>query len=156
MADRLHPVRRWPTCRPHHAPLAQPFARVPVRVHVTDLVVLAIVGGFALEVSTKLLSGGDALVQSVLVIAWTAAAARRLVDWRHGKSRPLALEGASQALAVVVGMAPWFLFPLMDGSFQNWWPWASIAFPPLFRIIGASLIMCGCAGPILGRAAKAQ
>ena len=129
------------------APVSQPFARVRVRIHVTDLVVLAIVGGCVLEASAKLLSADDALVQIVLVIAWTSAAAKRLVDWRHGKARAFAIEGSTQALAIVVGMAPCFGLLLMDGSFQQWSPWESITFPLPFRIIGAGLLLSGMLGP---------
>ena len=129
------------------APVAQPLARVPVRIHVPDLVVLLIVGGCVLEASAKLLTGPDALVQILLVIAWTAAAAKRIVDWRHGKAPALTLEEAPQPFALVVGMAPWFVLLMMDGSFQNWSPWASITFPPLFRIVGAVVIVAGVLGP---------
>jgi hypothetical protein len=129
------------------APRTQPLARVPVRLHVPDLVVLTIVGGCVLEASAKLLSGPDPLVQILLVIAWTAAAAKRLVDWRHGKAPAVALEDAPHPLALAVGMAPWFGLLLMDGSFQNWSPWASITFPPPFRIVGAVVIVSGVLGP---------
>ena len=114
------------------------------------------VGGCVLEASTKLLAAPGVLVQTVLVIAWTATAAKRLVDWRHGKSRVLTLEGGSQALAVVAGMAPWFML-LMDGAFHSLSPLDSFTFPPVFRFFGAILIICGILGPfrVAGRRGRA-
>lgn len=129
------------------APFARRLARALRDLHVADIVVLAIVGSCALDASAKLLSAPNPVVQSVVVIACTAAASKRLVAWRHGGCRPLSIERPSQAIAVVAGVAPCFLLPLLRQPFQDWSLWVPIVFPLSLRVIGASLMMCGVFGP---------
>lgn len=129
------------------APFAKRLSRALRNLHVADLVVLTIIGGGALDASTKLLAAPNPFVQSVLVIVFTAAAAQRLLAWRHGTRRTVSIEGASQTITIVVAAAPWFLLPLLRQPFQNWLQWAPLAFPLPLRVIGACLMMSGVLGP---------
>lgn len=130
------------------APFARRLARALRNIHVADLGALAIVGGLVLDGSAKLLSAPNPLVQLVLVIACTAAAAKRLVAWRHGKGPPISIERPSQTIAIVAGVAPWFLLPLFHQPLHEWPLWAPIAFPPALRVIGACLMVSGMFGPL--------
>jgi hypothetical protein len=116
-------------------------------VHIADLVVLGIVGACVLDVSAKLLSVPNPLVQSVFVIACTASAAKRLVAWRHGKCQPISIEGPSQTIAVVAGVAPWFLLPAVHQPLHEWALWVPIAFPPMLRVLGAIVMLAGVFSP---------
>jgi hypothetical protein len=118
-----------------------------MRVHVADLVVLAVAGGVAFNASAALLPVGHPALQAVAVIVWTAGAARRLVAWRHGKGRVLAVDGAPEMLLVAAGMVPWILLPLMNDPVQTWPVWAPLAFPASLRVLGACLTMAGVVGP---------
>ena len=112
-------------------------------LHVADLIVLAVVGGCVLDLSTKLLSTPNPLVQAVFIVACTAAAAKRLVAWRGGTCQPIVIEAPSQTIAIVAGVAPWFLLPALHESPL----WAPVTFPPALQVIGAVLMMSGVIGP---------
>jgi len=125
------------------APFGSRFACAVRNLHVADLVVLAVVGGCVLDLSTKLLSPPNPLVQAVFIVACTAAAAKRLVAWRHGTCQPIVIEAPSQTIAIVAGVAPWFLLPALHDSPL----WSPVTFPPALQVIGAVLMMSGVIGP---------
>jgi hypothetical protein len=129
------------------APFGSRLARAVRNLHVADLVVLAVVGGCVLDVSTKLLSAPNPLVQAIFIIACTAAAAKRLVAWRHGTSEPITIEGPSQMVAIVAGVAPWFLLPALHQPLHEWPLWTPVTFPPALQVIGAVLMLSGIFGP---------
>jgi hypothetical protein len=140
VADRLH--RRDRVAKPKRDDVA--FCRY---LHLPDLVVLAIAGGVALEASTALLPVGHRILQTVVVIAWTAGAARRLVAWRHGKGRVLPVDDVPEMLLVAAGMTPWILLPLMRDPAGAWPLWAPLAFPGSLRVVGGCLAMAAVIGP---------
>lgn len=123
-------------------------ARVSLRLD--DLVVLTIVSACALEASSKLLGVRDPIVQSFLVIGWTAAAARRLVAWRHGQG-PLHLDRPSQKLTVVACTAPLFLMQLVN-------PWSMtggrLSSPFWLQAIGGLSILVSLLAPFCVRRSR--
>ena len=133
------------------ASTAEHFAQTPGRAavyrYVADLVVLAIAGGCVMEASAQLLSVYNPVVLALMVIAWTAAAAKRLVAWRHGTRGAISIRGASQTITIVAGMAPWFLLPLVRQPLQDSTLWAPLAFPLFLRVVGACLMMSGVFAP---------
>jgi hypothetical protein len=129
------------------ASFARRLSRALRNLHVADLVVLALIGGGVLDTSATLLAAPNPIVQSVVVFAFSAAAAKRLLAWRHGTRRTISLQGASQTITIVVAAAPWFLLPLLRQPFQNWLQSAPLAFPLPLRVVGACLMMSGVLGP---------
>jgi hypothetical protein len=121
------------------------------RLRVDDLVVLTIVSACALEASSKLLNVESPFARSLLVIAWTAAAARRLVAWRHGQD-PVHLERLSQKLTVAACTVPLFVMQLLNPSAPGW-STSDLHFLPVWlQAVGAVSIMVSllapfCAGP---------
>ena len=100
-----------------------------------------------MDTSATLLNAPNPLVQLVLVIACTSAAAKRLLTWRHGECHPISVKGPSQTIAVVAAAAPWFLLPLLRHPLQSWLQWAPLALPLPVRVIGACLMVSGVFGP---------
>jgi len=120
------------------------------RLRVDDLVVLTIVSACALEASSKLLNVQSPIARSLLVIAWTAAAARRLVAWRHGQD-PVHLERLSQRLTVAACTVPLFVMQLLNPSTRNWSTDASLSLPLWFQALGGLFILVSLLAPFCPR-----
>jgi protein-S-isoprenylcysteine O-methyltransferase Ste14 len=135
------------TDRGTSASFAAKVGQAARNVHVADLVVLALVGACVMDTSATLLNAPNPLVQLVLVIACTSAAAKRLLTWRHGECHPISVKGPSQTIAVVAAAAPWLLLPLLRHPLQSWLQWAPLALPLPVRVIGACLMVSGVFGP---------
>jgi hypothetical protein len=124
-----------------------------VRLRFDDLVVLTIVSACALEASTKLLGVSDPIVQSLLVIAWTAAAARRLVAWRHGQG-PARLDRLSQKLTVVACTAPLFVMQLLNPTSRDWSTSAPLSLPFWLHASGGLFIVISLLAPFCAQASR--
>jgi hypothetical protein len=125
------------------------------RLRVDDLVVLTIVSACALEASSKLLNVQSPIAQSLLVIAWTAAAARRLVAWRHGQD-PVHLERLSQKLTVVACTVPLFVMQLLNPSTRDWATDASLSVPLWFQALGGLFILISLLAPFCARRSRVR
>jgi hypothetical protein len=128
-------------------PFVRRSGRPSTGSRLADLVALAIVGGCALEASSKLVPGPSPFLQSAFVIAVTALAARRLVEWRHGTSRPLTVQSGPELIFVLAGMAPWLALPILQASTQGAWLGTLTAFGISLPHIGVCLILLGVISP---------
>jgi hypothetical protein len=128
-----------------------PVARTPqapaVRLRGADLVVVAIACGSVMQASAKLLPPPDLVLQSVLVVAWTAMAVRRLLAWRHGRVGPVKVQGVAQGAAIACGLAPWVLLTVMETPLGAESTWAVATAPHSLRLFGACLVVWGVLGP---------
>jgi hypothetical protein len=131
-------------------PSAPTSVHAPVWLRLEDLVVLTIVSACALEASSKLLGVGDPIVQSWLVIGWTAAAARRLLAWRHGQGS-LHFDRLSQTLIVVGCTAPLFLMPLVNPSSGDGSMGGRLSSPFWLQAIGGLSILVSLVAPFCAR-----
>jgi hypothetical protein len=109
-------------------------------------VVLAIVSACALEASSRFLAVQGPIAQSLLVIAWTAAAARRLVAWRHGHG-PVPVERLSQGLTIVACAVPIVVMQSLNPSSREWPAIALASFPSSLHLAGALFIAFGVLAP---------
>jgi hypothetical protein len=109
--------------------------------------VLAIVGGCALEASSRLLPTPDPWAQVILIIAWTTLAANRLLAWRYGRARAITGQGTLQTMAILGGAAPWVALMLLPESIKVAPIWLPADFPPLLRMAGGALVVAGVMAP---------
>jgi hypothetical protein len=122
------------------APAASTSVAASTRLRVDDAVVLAIVTACGLEASSKLLHVQNPIVQTLLVVAWSAAAARRLVAWRHGQGA-VRFDRLYQQLTVVACTAPLFAMPLLNPSASNWSGGGLFSLPSWLQASGGLLIV---------------
>jgi hypothetical protein len=144
VADRLHK-------RPAMAfPIASALRITHTRrahLHVGDLIALGIVFSGAVTASSDLLGTRHDGLRAALIIGWACSALRRIVAWRGGEYQHITIEGPSKTIALVVGVTPWFMLPLVHGRFQDWAIWTPVPMPFPLRIIGAALLMAGVFAP---------
>jgi hypothetical protein len=114
--------------------------------------VLASAGGLALEAGSKVLPASDPIGQALLVIASTALAARRLISWRDGHLQPLHVRSVTQTIAILAGVAPWFVLPLLH-AYSSLAPGAIV---PGVRLAGTALILAAVAGPFWRAGGRGQ
>jgi hypothetical protein len=131
---------------------AHPTRRLALRP--TDLIVLVVVVGFVVPVASDLLGIRDPRAIVVLAVCWASAALRRLIAWRTGQWRPRRFlqDGGGRAAAgaiIVLGFAPWFVLPLLQGYSPHSPLWGPISLPPWLRAGGAVLLLGGVIRPFL-------
>lgn len=113
---------------------------------------LASAGGLALEAGSKLLPASDPIGQALLVIASTSLAARRLVSWRDGHLEPLQVRSVAQTIAILAGVTPWFVMPLLH-AYSSLAPGAIV---PGVRLAGTALVLVAVATPFWRTSGRGQ
>jgi hypothetical protein len=114
-----------------------------------DFVVIAIVFGGVFATSANLLGVRDMATRIALVIGWVCAAAKRIVAWRHRGHQQVVIAADAKAIALVIGVVPWFVMPLLHARFPDWAVWSPMAFPVVCRAAGGGLMAYSAFKPFL-------
>jgi hypothetical protein len=81
---------------------------------------------------------------ALFAVAWTASAAKPLLQLRKGHYRPLqasAGNGNAFVLALVVGFGPWFTLKVLSATYASWPIWTPLGLPLWLKIAGALLAL---------------
>jgi hypothetical protein len=119
-----------------------------------DLIVLVVVVGVVLPLTSDLLGIHDPRTIVVLAICWACAALKRLMAWRNGlwSQRQLVQDGEVKTAAsaiIFAGVAPWIILPVLRPYYPHAWLWATVNLPAWLRAGGAVLMICGVMRPFL-------